>query len=103
MYTPYPAKPTAIRRNAVDRSFMPSPCADIEAFSAAQRLAEAPDGRRGGCAPLDEDGIDRARDLAPRAAGGRGHALQGPCGLALLRLQLLECVRASARLARHHL
>jgi hypothetical protein len=54
---------------------------------AAQRAAETLDGCGGGRSDIDEDGINRALDVCPRAAGGGGHALEGACGLALLRLQ----------------
>ena len=54
---------------------------------AAQRAAETVDDRGGGRSGIGEDGIDRALDVFPRAAGGGGHSLEGASGVALLGLQ----------------
>jgi len=53
----------------------------------AQRAAETLDGGGGGRSRIDEHDVNRALDVCPRAASGGGHALEGPRGLALLRLQ----------------
>ena len=59
----------------------------IHRRSAAKRALETPDCSSGGGSGIDEDRIDRAPDVFPRAGGGSGHALESSCCLAPLRLQ----------------
>jgi len=63
---------------------------------AAQRAAKALDGCGCGRSGIDEDGINRALDVGPRAAGSAGHAFEGTCGFALLSTSRRSNERAAS-------